>query len=312
MSTDNSSFEIQNRELYDKILADFTQKETIKITSMKRKALEIHYETWLNMIWKRIRKYQAIVLMYVGFKGSGKSYAAIIDALGVDPLFTLKQVIFSKDEAEEQFEILRESKTKHPEIPRVVIWDEVGIGLHNREWYQKEQIQIIKKLLAIRTTGINVFCCVPHLRYADSSLDGQINYMIEMIEPQENNPVRFGKILKPFGFLSERKPLKFIPVPSWDGKRFHAPYLDPSKQHPLLFKQYEVLRTEYAYKLLERDQREQSSVIKLTPREMEYLHLFIRDHSISVIAKELHVSTTAVDKMKRKLRDKGALAPVEA
>ena len=181
----------------------------------------------------------------------------------------------------------------------------------NREWYQKEQIQIIKKLLAIRTTGINVFCCVPHLRYADSALDGQIIYMIEMIEPKENYPVRFGKILKPFGFLSERKPLKFIPVRALEQKRFHAPFIDPSEKHPELFKRYEVMRADYAYALLERDQHEKTDGVTLTSRQLEYLQLILRDHSNREIATDLHVSIDQVKDMKRLLRQKGALEPLE-
>ena len=300
-----------NPELFQRIMQEVQQRKQIKLSSMERKAFELHYTTWINMLWSKIRKFQAIITMYVGWKGSGKSYAAIEDAIEVDPFFTLEQVIFSKEEADEQFNILKESKRKYPDIPRVVIWDEVGIGLHNREWYQKEQIQIIKKLIAIRTTGINVFCCVPHLRYADSALDGQIIYMIEMLEPKENYPVRFGKILKPFGFLSSRKPLKFIPVRALDGKRCHAPYFDPRGEYPDLFSQYEQMRSDYAYELLERDTDELQTDIKLTIRQLEYLHLFILGHTNREVAQELGVSADHVKSMKRLLRDKGALEPID-
>ena len=117
--------------------------------------------------------------------------------------------------------------------------------------------------------------------------------------------------MKPFGFLSVRQQLKFIPVKAWDGKRFHAPYMDPQAIYPELFAEYEERREEYAYDLLKRDQAERSTDIKLSAREVEYLHLFLIGHSISQVAKELGVSTTAVDKMKRKLRQKKALGPVE-
>lgn len=289
-----------------------TRKKIKPLTSKERRIYQEYYETWINMIWKKILQYQAIIILYLGFKGSGKSFASIVDALEVDPFFSLAQVVFSKEEVEKQFEILRDSRRQHPDIPRVLIWDEVGVGLYNREWYQKEQIELIKKLLVIRTTKINVFCCVPHLRYVDSALDGQTNYMVEMLEPKEDRPVRFGKILKPFGFLSVRQQLKFIPIKAHEGKRFHAPYMDPQETYPELFAEYEERREAYAYDLLKRDLDERSTDIKLSERELEYLHLFLTNHSISQVAKELGVSTTAVDKMKRKLRQKKALGPVES
>lgn len=297
------------KRIYQRLEA---RKEIKPLTPKERRIYQEYYETWINMIWKKIFQYQAIIILYLGFKGSGKSFAAIMDALEVDPFFSLAQVVFSKEEVEKQFEILRDSRRQHPDIPRVLIWDEVGVGLYNREWYQKEQIELIKKLLVIRTTKINVFCCVPHLRYVDSALDGQTNYMVEMLEPKEDRPVRFGKILKPFGFLSVRQQLKFIPVKAHEGKRFHAPYTDPQETYPELFAEYEERREAYAYALLKRDLDEQSTEIKLTTRQYEYLKLIITGHTNNEIAQELHVSKDHVKKMKQQLRRKGVLDPIEA
>lgn len=272
----------------------------MKVSKAKIKLFNEFYDMWVKILKNEIASLWAIMVYYVGKKGSGKSYGAIRDALSLDPKFTAKQILFRKDEVIEFIDKFSYTGGK------VAIWDEFGSEMHAREWFKTDQRQMIQLLEVIRETDLTFMVCLPHLIFGDSSVEALANFCVELYAPKHrDDPYRVGKALEIHGLYSKRAKMEFKPL--WlEGKIFHIPYLDPRKSNAKLFRDYHKKKSDYVKWMIEQSKNKESET-GLSYTQLKYLKEFNKDETVSSIATKYNVSESSVKEMKRKLRRKGAL-----
>ena len=270
------------------------------ISIEKRKMYDGFYDLWIRILKDGINSLWSIMVYYMGARGVGKSVSAIKDALSLDPDFGIDQICFTKEDINIFIE------TYAYQGGRIGIWDEFGAEMYSRLWYERRQKSLVRKLEVIRETDLTFLVVMPHIIFADSSIDALATFAIEFYKPKNRNePYRIGKALKMEGLYSKRTRMEFRPI--WlEGRIFHVPFTNPIPKHKELFEAYWKKKRKY----VEESIREGEGIEKdqqLTITQIRYLKAFVAGDSISEIANEFDVSETAVKEMKRKLKRKGVL-----
>ena len=273
---------------------------SIKISPTKLKMFNKYYNWWVQILLDGINSLWSIMVYYVGARGAGKSISAIMDALTLDPKFTIDQVCFTKDQVNELIEKYAYQGGK------VAIWDEFGAEMHARTWFEHKQKDIVQKLEVIRETDITFLVVMPHIIFGDSSIDVLANFAVEIHKPQHrDDPYRIGKALEMGGLYSKRQRMEFRPI--WlNGQIFHIPYVNPFNNNVKLFEEYRKKKRAYVVERIALDKQKGTNQ-GLSGRQLEYLIEFNKNKSIIEIADNFNISETAVKEMKRKLERKGAL-----
>lgn len=112
------------------------------------------------MIKKRIYKQNKNFLAVIcGETGSGKSWTALRLGEVLDPNFTVDQVVFRRPDF---FELLLSGKLKKGSV---IIFDEAGVGLGSRTWYEHKDINSI--LQTFRHKNYIVLFTVPSFDFVD-------------------------------------------------------------------------------------------------------------------------------------------------
>lgn len=270
----------------------------------KRKEHFLKFRKLADIIIRReIEKVDAIFIMITGKRGTGKSFTGLSLALSIDPNFTVDQVCFERTEVDQAI-----NKLSWTGGPRIILYDETGATLGSRRWFEKEQIKLIEKFQIIRETGVSIICCMPHLRFGDSSLDLISNFGLEMVMPKHKHDCyRLAKMLQTVGLYSRRAEIDFQPI--WLGNKiFHVPILDPREEHQPFFEQYLHKKRLFIEKK-QRDEQEQA--INITQRQLEYIQAFNAGNTNSQVADQFGVTEDSVKQMKRKLRKRLLLSLVE-
>lgn len=125
-----------------------------------------------DRLLKKNKNYLAI---FVGPTGSSKSLSAITLALGIDPTFTADNIVFS---AREFMQLLNSGKLKKGSV---VIWDEAGVGISRRNWYEMSNKLINYVLQTFRTKNIAVLFTTPALCYIDTNTVKLFQALVEML-----------------------------------------------------------------------------------------------------------------------------------
>lgn len=216
------------------------KKPIISLSAKKREKMEEYHQYWIHDILEaEMDSLDSVLVLYLGPRGGGKSYAAIQDALKIDPEFSLGQICFYKADIDDAIAKYGYQGRK------VVVWEEYGAEMLSRDWYKELHKRIVRKLQVIRKTGISLFLTLPHIKFGDTAAENLSNLAIEIQKPgHKDDCYREGKALQPHGFYSDRKPMSFR-VFYLEGKIWHVPYLDPVPQHPRLFDEYEKMKDDY-------------------------------------------------------------------
>lgn len=259
-----------------------------------------YYNWWVRILKQGIMSLWAIFVVYVGPRGSGKSFSAIKDAISIDSRFNVDQICFTKDQVDQAIEKLAYTGGS------VIVWDEFGAEMYARDWYEESQKLLVRKLQVIRQTEVTLFVVMPHIKFGDSSADFMANYGLEMSPPKHRDfQYRIGKALKMGGLYSKRQRMDFRPI--WlNGRIFHVPFVNPLFQNQELFAAYFEKKKEYIDEQTEMG-REKEKGKGLTGTQLRYLSAFVSRQTVSQIADDFDVSEQTVKDMKRKLRRKGAL-----
>lgn len=112
-------------------------------------------------------------MLIVGAPRSGKSWTALRLAEIVDEHFTIDQVVWDIP----QFMSLINSDKVHD--GSVVIFDEAGVSINARDWYEKMNK---KAMMILQTYGYKHLCVIfttPSISYVDSQSRRLFNYTIE-------------------------------------------------------------------------------------------------------------------------------------
>jgi hypothetical protein len=154
------------------------------------------YDTWL-MPWirKRIARNMDILGLFVGPRGSGKSYSALELAYVCDATFNQGRVMF---DVTDFVDYVVDGNLKRGNS---VILDDAGVFMNARDWQtvQNKAISIVAQ--SFRYRNLITFITVPKWNYIDAQTRGLINIFFEATKEQgvfkvklpEPNPFRRGE-----------------------------------------------------------------------------------------------------------------------
>jgi ABC-type oligopeptide transport system ATPase subunit len=115
-----------------------------------------------DLIHKRINKYNKNWLaVIVGETGSGKSYSAMKLAELLDPTFNISRVVFTPKGF---IKLLNKGKLRKGNI---IIFDECGVGLSSRNWYNTINKVIGYILQTFRHRNLGVIFTSPDISFVD-------------------------------------------------------------------------------------------------------------------------------------------------
>ncbi len=154
------------------------------------------YDTWL-MPWirKRIARNMDVLGLFVGPRGSGKSYSALELAYTCDSTFNHGRVMF---DVSDFVDYVVDGDLKKGNS---VILDDAGVFMNARDWQtvQNKAISIVAQ--SFRYRNLITFITVPKWNYIDAQTRGLINIFFEATKEQgvfkvklpEPNPFRRGE-----------------------------------------------------------------------------------------------------------------------
>ncbi len=154
------------------------------------------YDTWL-MPWirKRIARNMDVLGLFVGPRGSGKSYSALELAYTCDATFSQGRVMF---DVTDFVDYVVDGDLKKGNS---VILDDAGVFMNARDWQtvQNKAISIVAQ--SFRYRNLITFITVPKWNYIDAQTRGLINIFFEATKEQgvfkvklpEPNPFRRGE-----------------------------------------------------------------------------------------------------------------------
>lgn len=154
-------------------------------------------QSWLTS-WalKRNRGGRPVNLIFTGEPGSGKSYSAIRLAVNLDPNFEVDNIVFDT----ESFLHLLNSGLKRGSV---IIFDDAGLGLNNRNWQDDQVIIFGETAESMRYRGIMVFYTVPRLPFIDNITRQLIQMLLESTAEQGTMKMLF---ISPAGDRNDNKP----------------------------------------------------------------------------------------------------------
>lgn len=116
------------------------------------------------VVWRVNNKYDA-QMYYIGERGQGKSYAALRTAEVIDPTFNIDRVVFG---TKELFRLIKLLENKGGSLKgKVIVYDEAGVGMGNRDW-QKENNKLMNYFLQqCRTFQLVIIYTTPNLSFVD-------------------------------------------------------------------------------------------------------------------------------------------------
>lgn len=128
----------------------------------------------------------------VGREGAGKSKTAASIMEHVDPSFTADNVHFGPISFLDDINAGDDDKTG-----KAVLQDEAGVGMGNRTWYDRGQIELNQALQTARDDNMIVGMTLPRLEELDIQVQGRLHALIQMDSMKKGQFSRFR-----FQFLS--------------------------------------------------------------------------------------------------------------
>jgi hypothetical protein len=154
------------------------------------------YDTWL-MPWirKRIARNMDVLGLFVGPRGSGKSYSALELAYTCDSTFSRDRVMF---DVTDFVDYVVDGGMKRGNS---VILDDAGVFMNARDWQTVQNKAVSVVAQSFRYRNLITFITVPKWNYIDAQTRGLINIFFEATREQgvfkvklpEPNPFRRGE-----------------------------------------------------------------------------------------------------------------------
>ena len=140
------------------------EKETVTYTD--------RFQWLVKYIQYKLKRNQSILTLWVGETGTGKSLSAISVAVQIDPNFSVDRIVFDT----KSFLHLINSG-----LPRgsVVIYDDAGIGISNKDWF-KEQVKVFGKVVqSYRFKQIVTFITTPDISFIENQSRSLLNLLMQ-------------------------------------------------------------------------------------------------------------------------------------
>ena len=117
----------------------------------------------VRYIHRRIKNNKNFLATITGPTGSGKSWSALSMAQLLDPTFTADRVIFRARD------LMKLITTGDLKAGSVIVWDEAGIDLSNRNWQSVTNKMLNALLQTFRHRNFVLFFTVPYHDFIDSA-----------------------------------------------------------------------------------------------------------------------------------------------
>ena len=244
-------------------VSDFDgKKQRLRIVDMetwfhdkKKKILRHRYyvedkgfEVFANIVrFRTDHKYDNVILV-TGEERVGKSYTALRLATMLDDTFTADRVIF--DVYEDLGDTMRDLNPGN-----VVIVDEAGREVNNRNWGKKEQKELVTKFQVFGKLGVTVILVAPRYSYVDGAIrDTRIKFWLQCKSRQNGRK-------RGYTTVKEASRNVYTNRTFWKS-RYHMKLSAPNKRQELkpLYEQYEAKKDEYIYRSMGEKVTEKDSV----------------------------------------------------
>ena len=131
-----------------------------------------HFQWVLKYVRYKLRKNQSILALWVGETGTGKSLSAISSALQIDPTFTPDRIVF---DTRSFLHLINSGLPKGS----VVIYDDAGIGISNKDWF-KEQVKVFGKVVqSYRFKQVVTFITTPDISFIENQSRSLLNLLMQ-------------------------------------------------------------------------------------------------------------------------------------
>lgn len=136
------------------------------------------YRYWVSKYaMERVERDQNFILFIVGSPGTGKSFTALSLGMDIDPSFNIDRVTFSTRD------FLRVIASEKPDLGKVVVYDESGVGIARREWYSREHKAINNVIQTFRKDNWVAIFTTPSMSFVDKNVKALVHGVGEMIDP---------------------------------------------------------------------------------------------------------------------------------
>lgn len=132
----------------------------------------------------RTRKNKNFLCVWVGETGSAKTYSSLSFAHTLDPRFTADDVVFT---VQDFFNLLAKYQKLYSINPRlvrgrVIIFDEAGVGVNNRQWASFANKAITAVMQSFRYMNLIVIFTTPDMTFIDKAARKLIHGYFETIK----------------------------------------------------------------------------------------------------------------------------------
>ena len=265
-------------------------------------------------IKQRIKKHKNFLVVVCGETGSGKSLSAVRLAEIIDPNFNAGRIVF---EPNKFLQLVKGSGLK---AGSVIVLDESGVGMNNRNWFSAYNKIMNFILQTFRYKGIIVIFTLPDLSFLDSSARKLLHcYMRpKRIDFKRKRCILEVKLLQtdPTGRRKDRVYMKF-PRPIIDGEVRKLKEIAIGLPTKTLLDKYEKKKRDYAealyqkysdeFLLLETGKVETKDPMdKLSDKQKVVLEMHNKGSTNKEIAKELDLNSESyVSIIKKQIIKKG-------
>jgi hypothetical protein len=130
-------------------------------------------------IWNRLhRRGKNVVVAITGEPGSGKSWAGLRLCSALDPAFEAADICFDPGSF-----LARLAETP-PRRGRARLYDEAGVGSHNRNWYNVRNKEMVHVFETFRVAGEITVLTAPYPSLLDAQLWRLCTYWVHMLPGQ--------------------------------------------------------------------------------------------------------------------------------
>lgn len=119
--------------------------------------------SWIRYIRQRIRQNKNFLAITTGQTGSGKTWATISIAEMLDPEFSVERIVFT---GQDLMKLINSNKLKKGSV---IVWDEAGIDMSNRNWQSTTNKMLNFLLQTFRHRNFILLFTTPYCSFVDKA-----------------------------------------------------------------------------------------------------------------------------------------------
>lgn len=275
---------------------------------------------FIQTLRNQLKYYGGFLMMICGNPGTGKSFDAISIGETIDPNFDISAKKTNLAFTPYAFLTMLEDEVNYPP-GSVIIFDEAGIGMSSRNWYDAVQKMINYALQVVRKRGLIIIFTTPDATFVDSQPRKLFKFFFETKSIDFKRQV---SIVSPKKLFTDRKSGKiyyFFPViQDIEEGNVQIRELLIAKPTKEICKKYEELKIKYNQMIFKEAKESAQSISgeleigskfkELNEVEEKVYMLIIKGYTPKKIAEVTQVDPQRISAIKSKIRDKGFPLPM--